>query len=58
MKRLTQIYYKIYCKILLYMILQFVMWENMLMRVLQSRLEKRSGNTVGKRATVLMMFLL
>ncbi len=57
MGRHTQIYYKIVCKILLYLIPQFVMWENTWMIILQSRLEKRSGNTVRRRATALMTYL-
>ena len=57
MGRHTQIYYKIVCKILLYLIPQFVMWENSGMIILQSRLEKRSGNTVRRRATALMTYL-
>lgn len=57
MGRYTQIYYKIVCKILLYLIPQFVMWENTWTIILQSRLEKRSGNTVKRKATALMMYL-
>ncbi len=56
MERHTQIYYKIVCKILLYLILQFVMWENTWTIILLSRLEKRSGSTVKRRAIVLMMY--
>ncbi len=54
-QRLTQIYYKIICKILLYLILQFVRWENTWTIILLNKLGKGSVRTVKGKVTAWMM---